>query len=333
MSKSQAPKKHHFVPQVYLKNFCLNGRVFVLDVNKVKQGYQMAPSQKTPGQICYIDDYYKIEKNLANPQFALDKYDPLHIETQVFKRLENRYPHILKRLFANKSLAFQDAVDLTDFILQIKLRNPYWFDNTLNKKKQEMIDAAIDSLIAEVRDGSDSFSQIPMELKVSLANRFRIENKADPHLSKQWQLSSLIDRDLDTGNRNERFRIALMDHLWVVYKAPKKGPYFITSDNPGYSLRGNDGLIYNTNFTAPFTFFFPISPTECLVVSSLKTDPSYSLKSSIKNFSSVDISGDLVILINNNSLQCISHRLIAIDDWYLSQIAHRNNPTLSGKIR
>jgi len=50
------------------------------------------------------------------------------------------------------------------------------------------------------------------------------------------------------------------------------------------------------------------------------------LKDDQKNYNSGVISGDLVISVNNSSMQCVSSLLIAADTWYLSQIAVLNTP-------
>ncbi len=99
MNKSHYPKKHHFVPQVYLRNFTDGAKLYVLDVGKVQKGYREAPIQKSTSQICYFENYYRINSELGNSQFRLDAYDALYIELQVFKQLENRYPKNSRKSF------------------------------------------------------------------------------------------------------------------------------------------------------------------------------------------------------------------------------------------
>jgi len=38
MTKQQVPKKHHFVPECYLKRFMLGGKLVTLDIRKVQKG-------------------------------------------------------------------------------------------------------------------------------------------------------------------------------------------------------------------------------------------------------------------------------------------------------
>jgi hypothetical protein len=329
MSKSQPPKKHHFVPQCYLKNFTQQNQIYALDVRKVQKGYKELPIQKHTAQICYFNNYYTIDAELGNSQFRLESYDALYIEVQVFSRLENRYGKLFEKITADVVLTLQDAIDLADFFIQLKLRNPYWLKETLEKKKDSFIDSAMDGLETDKFYNNPKFQHMPLELKQAVADWVRSENKTNIKFSKQMQLFSLIQRNLNQESRNEKFRLALIDCKWMIYEAPESGPFFITSDNPGYSLKGNDGLTYNTNFIDPFMFFFPISFKYCLVIDSEQKDFAYSYKNQYKHYKSGEISADLVISINNSSMQCMNNLLIAVDDWYLSQIATINNPKLN----
>lgn len=326
MSEKQHPKKHHYVPQCYLKNFTLDSRLYVLDVRKVQKGYNVFPTHRHTASICYFPNYYTIEDNMGDSEFRLNAYDALYIERDVFSQLENKYGEIFDKLSGNIELMLQDAIALADFIIQLKLRNPYWMKETLEKKKNFLIDCAMDSLYFEKFNGNPRFQNIPKELKIAIAELVKDMNKLNPTFSKQMQLFSLIQRNEDIENRNEQLRLALIDCKWMIYESPQDGPYFITSDNPGYSLKGDVGKIYNTNYSDPFTFFFPLSPKFCLVISSSKKDNSYTDKSPKKLYRRCIIPADQVITINNFSMQCVTNLLIAIDKWYLAKIAVLNKP-------
>lgn len=327
MDKKQEPKQHHYVPRVYLKNFCVEDRLYALDVSKVQKGYREAPKLRTTKQVCYFDDYYTITEAMESLLFRLDMYDSLHVERKVFERLENNYGKIMGCVFAEQSLDFQQALDLTDFILQLKLRNPYWMQHTLYKNKENFIDTAINNLIAGGLDDEGKYVDIPLGLRMAILEDFRKESKDTLNFSKQLQLFSLINRQQNNGRRNEEFRLAFMDCTWSIYHSPRQGPQFITSDNPGYSTKG-DGLGYNTNFTAPFTFFLPLSPRHCLVVNDRSKDLAYSHGRSTKVIQHKQVVADQVIQINNGGLKTMNKMLIAADDWYLAQIAKLNNPNL-----
>ncbi len=223
-------------------------------------------------------------------------------------------------------LTLEDAVDLADFIIQLKLRNPFWLRETLEKKKDTIIDSAVDKIEANKFENNTRFQHIPSEIKQAITDYYRIKNKSNSMFSKQMQLFGLIQRIENKEKKNDDYRIALVDCEWMIYEAPSEGPFFITSDNPGYSLKGDDGLVYNTNFAAPFMFFFPISPKLCLVVSDAVKDLAFSEKKENKVYKSGTVAPEMIIAINNSSIQCISNLLVAHDSWYLSQIAVKNKP-------
>lgn len=326
MSEKQHPKKHHYVPQCYLKNFTFDSKLYVLDVRKVQKGYKELPSLLHTASICYFPNYYTIEENMGDSEFRLNAYDALYIERDVLSKLENKYGKIFEKISRNNALMLQDAIDLTDFIIQLKLRNPYWMKETLEKNKNFLIDSALDSLDFDKFTDNARLQYIPKELINAVIESVKDKNKLNPTFSKQMQLFSLIQRNDDIENYNEKFRLALIDCKWMVFESPQDGPYFITSDNPGYSLKGNDGKTYNTNYSDPFVFFFPLSPKLCLVISGEEKDNSYIDKSRQKILRRGGVTADVVITINNSSMQCVTNLIIAVDTTYLSEIAVLNKP-------
>lgn len=125
------------------------------------------------------------------------------------------------------------------------------------KEKRLSIDSATDNIESEKITASPYFQHIPIGLKKAIAEGIRNKSKANPKFSKQMELFSLIQRSKIRESRNEKFRQAIIDCNWMIYQAPEQGPSFISSDNPGYSLKINDGLTYNTNFLIPIYSFFP----------------------------------------------------------------------------
>lgn len=255
MSNSNIPKKHHYVPQCYLKNFMEGGRFYTLDIRKVQKGYNEFPKISQPKKICYIENFYTIEPEYHGTIFGLDAYDRLSIETSILHRLENRYLSIFNQLKSKSgTLPLSDVIDLCDFIIQLKLRNPYWLRETIDKYKEAWIDQSIESL-REKYMKNPQFQHIPQQIRELIIDTVRAEQKSNLHFSKQMQLHSLVMRYSDQSSQNKKFRNVLVNCEWLIFEAPQNGPYFITSDNPGVS-RKKDGLFYNTNFSDGFMFFF-----------------------------------------------------------------------------
>lgn len=325
MSNSNIPKKHHYVPQCYLKNFMENHCFYTLDIRKVQGGYNEFPRRNQPKKICYIEDFYTIDPEYHGTIFGLEAYDRLSIETTILNRLENGYSKIFNQLKSKLGTLRQpDVIHLCDFIIQLKLRNPYWLKETIDKNKEVWIEEAVDKLRSKyIYD--PRFEHIPLQLKNLLIDAIHTDNKKMLNFSKQMQLHSLIMRYSDQTARNEKFRNVIANCEWIIFEAPEDGPYFITSDNPGVSQM-KDGLYYNTNFSEGFMFFFPLSKNLCLVISDSKMDNCLKNQNPVKEIVSGTVDAETVIRINDSTIQCISKLLVASDTWYLSQIAQRNKP-------
>lgn len=325
MKNQQRTKKHHFVPECYLKNFIREKCLFTLDVRKVQKGYNTQCKESQPGMICYLEDYYKIESGSLNNQFQLNGYDDLFIETDVLTNLEGKYGDLWNKITAKQELKLAEAVNMADFIIQMKLRNPYWFEHTVKKYKDEWIDSAIDSIYKEKFITDPRFAHIPEGIQKLVYDYVREDNKSDASFSKKMQLFGLIQRYSKDPERNIKFREAIINCQWTVLTAPPQGPYFITSDNPGFST-SNDELTYNTKFSEGFYFHFPLSPFHCLIIADYEFDNCYSESHLVKYMPTVNIGADEVIQVNNRAMQCVNKLLVASDDWYLSKIAVINNP-------
>lgn len=327
MSKEQKPKNHHFVPKCYFKNFTIDGKISVLDIRKVTQGIPHFVKSLSPKSICTLEDYYTIQPDDLNGQFKLDTHNDLFVESEVLGSLEDKYgKKLYQNLISQREISAGDAIDLSDFIIQLKLRNPYWLEQQV-KKKDEMIDSAMETIYNNKFQPIPRYEHIPGEIKKLVAEYVAQDNKNNPNFSKMMQLFSLIQRASDVPDKNNSIRQAMIDCEWKLFIAPENGPKFITSDNPGFAT-AEDDLSYNTKFKDGFVFFFPVSPDYCLVISDAILDNSFTNNDLNKSVQWVNIDTSMVIWINNKAIQMVNKLLIASNDWYLSQIADRNRPKL-----
>jgi hypothetical protein len=314
MKKFLSPKKHHFVPCCYLKNFLFNGNLYVLNTYKALLGYSTKPKVSQPKKICYLEDYYKIEKGVFNN--TLNDYDDLFIEKKVLTALEEKYGQLCQKLIDDTEISITEAIYLADFIIQMKIRNPYWL-KTIERKKDEWIEESMNNVLANSEHKNPLFSHIPDELKKDIHEYVRIKNKSDAKFSKSVQLFGLIQRNLQKPETSSKTREAIVNCTWLLLIAPINGPYFITSDNPGFSV-AKDGT-YNTKFNKEFLFYFPLSPQYCLLITDTKKDSSYSNETT-KTILKTHIDHNTINYINGQSHIHINSLLIASDNLYLSQI-------------
>jgi len=134
MKKEQRTKKQHFVPETYLRNFINTANeLYTLDFLKVKKSWNECPKRNSPGGICYIVDYYTILDHFPDNYLNLKEDNPLFIEDTVLTKLENGYPEIFLEIVKSTEIKRDMARDLSDFIINLKLRNPYWFERVIKK--------------------------------------------------------------------------------------------------------------------------------------------------------------------------------------------------------
>ncbi|RCH56843.1 hypothetical protein DJ568_03025 [Mucilaginibacter hurinus] len=321
------PKRHHYVPRCYLRNFMNGDHLYTLDIKNVQGGFQEPIKKNHPNRICIEENFYSIKPEFTGTTFKLDEYDQLFVESEVLHHLENEYRLITDKLINSDELPMNDAARLCDFLLQMKLRNPYWLKDVIEKNKVDWIETAIAQIYEVQNSAVGPFAWLPTDIRIAAVQALKNANLNNKDFGKQMQLYGLIMRSSPDSERNEKYRIALIDCQWELFTAPQEGPYFITSDNPGHGIK-LDGLIYNSNFTGDFVYYFPISFRHCFAINGFVRDESYSKGMNSKMIKHTVVGDHQVIKVNNNSMQRINRLLIASDDWYLKQVRQLNQKKL-----
>lgn len=312
--KHTGAKKHHFVPECYLKNFLLESHLYVLDLLKVSKGFKVYPKWKHPANICYDYKYYNIEKNRSTQSLGIDQYDSLHVEKNVLQRLEKKYPLLFKEITSQQELTLTDSVDLSDFIIQLKIRNPFHLEHIIRHHQSNWIGQSASDIV----DNDEQFSNAPAHMKEMLRELI-LSYQTDPDYAKGIQLSGLIQRNSQDPADNERTRKALINCKWQLLITPSNGPYFITSDNPGVSF-SKSGYIDNTRFIDGFSFYFPLSYQYCLLISDEKMDYAYDTQAKSKTIHHYDTLKPDIERINYYSIQRINKLVIGADRKFLDQL-------------
>ncbi len=137
------PKKQHFVPKVYLKEFAHNkktGDIYRLDIkSKYKNVF---PKLSNISRICIEPDCYTIET-----QELLERYeirDPYFIERNVFDYENSFISKIIKKVTRKRQINLRDARKLIATIISIKRRNKafrvnFHDDKTIREIKNNQI--------------------------------------------------------------------------------------------------------------------------------------------------------------------------------------------------
>lgn len=254
------PKKHHYVPQCYLNSFRSfeNGHLFALNFkNKGKPKIK----EKYPGGICYIPYYYSLDGDLI---FDSIKRPEFYIELKVNQYYENNFPNLLKNLINQESISIDDAKSISDFLIHLKVRNPY--QNILNENSKNI-------KIKEIANRKYHFMRqtaidrgYPLDIFHAIYQNAILRLKNNEKLIKGFQSQSLIQKYENPYENNKKFRDAILSSSWTLLENIHDNEYFITTDNPGVAI-DNFGTIHNTKFVNGFKFFLPLSPNHTLEIS------------------------------------------------------------------
>ena len=117
--------KQHYVPECYLRGFAdANDNLFYLYLEGIKKGWNVYPRRSNTSGVCYQEDYYEVPKN-NHSTVVLDNSENGYVES-VLGVNESLYPAIRNKFLLGDNLTREDYIFLSDFIVQLKLRNPIW---------------------------------------------------------------------------------------------------------------------------------------------------------------------------------------------------------------
>ena len=237
---SKPPRNHHYVPQVYLRNFAIDEKLYAFNTEIIK----MFPT--TPRNIASGRDLYRLEGHEPN------------LAEEMFRKIETAITPILNQIISINKLPPQDSddfVSLLYFMAILEARHPNQlkkienFMKTVYERSAEMLARYIP---AEGRTLSGGEFITPQEARdaIEALNAVRIKL----HIPKDHSLvASLKTADTITET--------LMNRKWTLAIADECG--FVTSSKPVLLLW--DDLSMHQRHPVGFglkstTVYFPISP-------------------------------------------------------------------------
>lgn len=258
------PKKHHYVPECYLKPF-VNGSGFLWKYDK----YRNYVSQRFPSQVCYEVDANRIRtEEMAS--FA-DISDIYWIEKEAFKSQENSY-HLIHRdttLFTSNHILISDEKYrlFLKFLITIKRRNPYTRNELIDMYTRQYRSALYrDQMIRGMEEEAKTRNEYFDGGLENLVDKY-IDNRAN---NKDW----LYDKYLSAYLFPKDFKVIenIIDELLVLKQTILHAPLnvtFITSDNPGFVIM-EEKVVNLGGLKGNFELYFPLSPSTCLYLNSSK---------------------------------------------------------------
>ncbi len=253
-------KNQHFVPKFYLRNFQSSdkGPLYVFNLENIKRGYSPKIKPFFPGAICYKEFYYNIDKDLP---ISIGKRPKLYIENNVNGFYENNIPKIVEKIINKSVINLTEATLFSDFIIHLKVRNPY--QELLNEKSkfqriEEISLSRYDFLRIKAFEKG-----IPQDLfDLAYQNTIRnLLNKED--LIQELQKESLVRKYENPEENYKKFRDAILSSSWKLLEPDDDSDFFLTTDNPGVAI-DSIGIIHNTKFLNGFNFYLPLSPKNLL---------------------------------------------------------------------
>ena len=267
MTDVNSPKKHHYIPEVYLKYFANKQKqLWRRDKNKIKC------SICTPAQVGYEKDGNKLR---TKEMFELSELtDVYHIEKTAFKRQENNYPKVLSKI--NQYSTEPLVIGSSEYFLYlkplvtIKRRNP--------TTRMHLTETYLNAYNSE--DAIPQFKKYLIEeaAKENVVLEDGVENRIRDYIeSRVSNPDWMYDMYLSAFLNPIEYKVIddITSQLFGLKKFILHAPYnsqFITSDNPGFT-KFKDTIVSTGGFGGDFEFYFPLTPTTCLLISSQIMDP------------------------------------------------------------
>ena len=296
------PKKHHYVPECYLKSFVDYKNIFwYRNRNESKTKLTM------PSKVCYEEDAYKIrtEETIINNQLK-DFYD---IERFAFRNHENNYQKLLNKIKKTQSSVVNfDVIEyklFLEILLTIKRRNP--------TSRNTLISQFSNSYSAE--ESAQEFYDYLLEIEPEIIKKENLLEEIKSYLKNQSNNKKfLYDMYLSAYLNTKEYHVIeniielfLNFNQFILISDSIKE--FITSDNPGFT-QIEDMLYSAGGFANNFEFYFPLTPNLCFYINSNKKNSNVSSKEILIH--PLSISTDTVDAINFNTYQMCNKKTFAL---------------------
>lgn len=246
------PKRHHYLPQFYLENFCRDGLLWVYD--RERNEYR----QQTPLNTALQNQYYTALTPDGKQTVEIEKF---------LSVIEGLAKPIITKVDNKNPISLQEKETLAIFISFLKTRVPDYgkavnemFEKTMKKINLRMFSSEKQAAAIIKKYEEDTRQKIDLSPK-SLIDFVQGE-RYDLEISKEWRLEMMMS----LGSELIRF---FLNMDWLFLEAPNRSS-FITSDNPfvlvppkDYNPRGFYGVGMITKGAKKV---IPLSSKTCLIM-------------------------------------------------------------------
>ncbi|MGE0221924.1 MAG: DUF4238 domain-containing protein [Acetobacteraceae bacterium] len=260
-------RRHHYVPQCYLKGFCPNRakpKLFAIDIRR-RQTFTASPVN-----VAAQRDFHTVE---------IDGLPADALENQL-ARFESDLSHSLSRIIEARSIAAEnDRINLLKLIAILAVKNPRLrtvfgqFQERLMKMVLQLVTATPERWESQLQQAKDAgYFQQEVGVAYEQIRDFVDRDEYDVRFSTTHHLVlelSSVDKVLPV----------VFARKWLLFRAPRGVSGFITSDHPvclmwrdpkrrggphppGYGLRGTQ-IVFPISNDLAMIGGFEFTDTEC----------------------------------------------------------------------
>ncbi len=217
-----SPKRHHYLPQFYLKGFCRNEYLWVYDrkTNQVRR--------QTPINTAVQTHYYSVENEDGEKNTEIESF---------LSQIEGLTKPIIQKVSNKEEISLEDKEILSSFLGFLMNRVPD-FEKSVNKMKEQVVKKVSDMVFSDEKHAKSIMNRY----EKGTGNKIEISAKELVDFHKRGEYTIEI-------HRNESLRLMLdlsfkianffrqMD--WIFFHAPQKTSY-VTTDNPLFIVPPDD---------------------------------------------------------------------------------------------
>lgn len=255
-------EKHHYVPKVYLKQFSKDflGHFYAAGPKPL---YLKTVNPRHAEQVCYIHDFYTLNERTLS---ALGIDDAKFLETKAFDYEKRLLPRIFSKLnhknvYLNKS--YHDR--FIDIYLSFKQRNAYYRNIFMNHDLNAMTDREIEKM----KPAKKWIEEVSGQNYDHFMGKIKHQIISDNELPGELHKRTLIETAIGQNSAINDAKRLLLKMSFYVLEPLNNSDFFITSDNPGFSLLGKK--VFNTNFGRFDSVGFPINSKQLVFLTGISS--------------------------------------------------------------
>nr|WP_232325422.1 DUF4238 domain-containing protein [Pedobacter panaciterrae] len=315
--------KQHYLPECYLKEFTnAEGRLHTLDINLLKHKRKVFDEPRFPAAVCRSKNLYTIKPEFSKGFKHLKGLHPMYLEYK-FQDYEKHYPALIDKLKRGQDyLQNDDARRLIYTLVDLKIRNPYFRENSIRGKQEPVIDNLFDSYREQIKHiDLRQFPNLSEESMLKTMDDVKASYMNDEDFAQKTHISSMVQRNKDEYSIHQKITDHLLRFEWLMLVSDNE---YITTDNPGVSLDKNN-VIQNTKFDENFFFLMPLTPSLCIGISPTILDKSYDPRIGKKRLLFGKAVPQMIDIVNQMHGHHLTQYVFANNKALIDRIASRIN--------